>query len=54
MSLVDEDLEVILAASSEQLGADGGLEATALLGCADQSLLIQDQLTARLLGVPVE
>jgi hypothetical protein len=54
LPLVDEDLEIVLAASSEDLGADGGLEATALLGRTDQSLIIQSKFVARLLGVPVE
>ena len=41
LSLVDEDLKIVLSASCKNLSPDGRLEPAALLRCADESLFIE-------------
>ena len=54
LPLVDKKLEVVPAPSREELGAGGGLEATPLLGEADEAILIQFELGTGLLRIPAE
>lgn len=53
-AFVDEQFEVVPSSLRENLSANRGLKAAALLGCANQAILIESQLCTCFQRIPCE